>query len=134
MTHWKGIIIHHSASQDASAEEIRRWHIKRGFKDIGYHFVIRKDGNLELGRPLSQIGLFKAHCRGYNKEYIGIVLTGNFEEYPPSDEQYKTLKTVLQVLTAAFQIDPFEIFLHKDLANTLCPGKYFSMEKTADAY
>lgn len=119
---WTKIAIHHSASSDVNIKEIRRRHLKRGFSDIGYHFVIRKNGDLELGRPLTKMG---AHVKSYNKGNIGICLTGNFERYKPSLSQYFTLKTVLQVLLAKFRINPYDIFLHKDFAPTACPGKFF---------
>lgn len=71
------IIIHCSAtpaSMDIGVEEIRQWHVEeRGWSDIGYHYVIRRDGTLEKGRPLTRMG---AHVRGRNKNTIGICLVG----------------------------------------------------------
>jgi hypothetical protein len=52
-------IIHCSASTQGDVAEIRRWHLARGWNDIGYHFVIRPDGEVEVGRMLHEIG---AHC------------------------------------------------------------------------
>lgn len=55
-------------------KEIRDWHVKeRGWRDIGYHFVIRRDGVIEKGRPLDYIG---AHVKGHNKGSIGVCLVG----------------------------------------------------------
>ena len=68
------IIVHCSATKeykDYDVEDIRKWHKERGFKDIGYHFVITRDGIIQRGRPMSQFG---AHCRGHNKNSIGICL------------------------------------------------------------
>lgn len=69
------IVYHTSATadQDIGAKEIREWHKARGWRDIGYHFVIRRDGSIEKGRPLNQIG---AHVRGYNSRSIGICMVG----------------------------------------------------------
>lgn len=128
---WARLTIHHSTSPDVSVEEIRRWHLARGFSDVGYHFCIRKNGMLEIGRPLTRMG---AHVKGKNKENIGIVLTGNFQYHPPSDAQYSTLKCVLIVLMHAFGIPNNNIFLHRELANTLCPGKFFNLDKALDKY
>jgi hypothetical protein len=52
------IIIHCSATQgDVSIETIRKWHVEeRGFRDVGYHYVIRTNGTIEVGRPLSEAG------------------------------------------------------------------------------
>jgi len=81
------IVIHHSASSYGDSKLIDRWHRERGFKKIGYHYIIlngfRKnsreyevafDGFIEPGRKLSEIG---AHVKGYNKNSIGICLIGN---------------------------------------------------------
>ena len=58
------IIVHCSATPEGKAfsvADIRRWHLQRGFSDIGYHFVIYLDGSVHVGRPLAKAG---AHCKG----------------------------------------------------------------------
>ena len=65
-------VIHHTASHDVSADTINDWHKERGWDGIGYHFVIRQNGQVETGRSLKKYG---AHALGRNN-YIGIVLTG----------------------------------------------------------
>ena len=70
------IIIHCSdttASQDIKASDIRQWHIERGWSDIGYHFVIRRDGLIDLGRDISTKG---AHAKGHNHDSIVVCLVG----------------------------------------------------------
>lgn len=73
------IIIHCSATppdMDIGAEEIRRWHTEgNGWSDIGYHYVIRRDGTVEPGRPVAKQG---AHCaaRNGNVASIGICMVG----------------------------------------------------------
>ena len=87
---WNKITIHHSASRDVSANTIRRWHLKRGFSDIGYHFVIGKNGKLESGRPLTKTG---EHVKGKNRRNVGVCLTGNFQKHHPTKKQFSTLRT-----------------------------------------
>jgi N-acetylmuramoyl-L-alanine amidase len=84
-------IVHHSASHDVSVSTIDQWHKERGWKCIGYHFVIRANGDIEKGRPLTMKG---AHARGRN-QCIGICLTGydNFTQ-----EQIKSLIKLLKQL------------------------------------
>jgi N-acetyl-anhydromuramyl-L-alanine amidase AmpD len=85
-------VIHHTASPDISAKEIRNYHMEHnGWDDIGYHFVIRASGAIETGRDLHKIG---AHAKGRNN-YVGIVLTGydNFTK-----EQIASLISLLKVL------------------------------------
>ena len=73
------IIVHCSATkegQDFGADDIRRWHLQRGFKDIGYHYVIRLDGTIEEGRPEEIVG---AHCVNHNSNSIGICYIGGLD-------------------------------------------------------
>ena len=73
------IIIHCSDSyhdMDIGVEEITRWHKAKKFKTIGYHYVIRRDGILEIGRPVKESG---AHLRGKNKDSIGVCFVGGKE-------------------------------------------------------
>lgn len=73
------IIIHCSATpegRDVSVADIRRWHLQRGFNDIGYHYVVYLDGSVHIGRPLRQVG---AHCIGHNAHSIGICYIGGVE-------------------------------------------------------
>tara|TARA_R110000824_G_scaffold271961_7_gene460485 strand:- start:552 stop:989 length:438 start_codon:yes stop_codon:yes gene_type:complete len=73
------IIVHCTATQegkDIPLEEIRRWHLKRGWRDIGYHFLIQRDGTVEEGRPIEQSG---AHTKGHNWDSIGLAYVGGVE-------------------------------------------------------
>lgn len=70
------IVIHCSAvrpGQQSSAADINGWHKDKGWKGIGYHYVVRRDGSIELGRPLEQVG---SHVVGHNKHSIGICYEG----------------------------------------------------------
>lgn len=84
----KYIIVHCAAtkpSQDIGVEEIRRWHLERGFKDIGYHYVIRRDGSIESGRPEWNVG---AHAKGYNASSIGVCLVGGLDNEGRPEPNY----------------------------------------------
>jgi N-acetylmuramoyl-L-alanine amidase len=60
---------------------------------------------------------------------MGICVTGNFTKYRPSEEQYSSLRKLLDFLCFAFHIPKENILLHRDLANTVCPGKFFDLKK-----
>lgn len=60
-------------TQDIGVAEIASWHRKRGFSDCGYHFIIRRNGCIEIGRPIEKVG---AHCKHHNLTSIGICLVG----------------------------------------------------------
>ncbi|MFC3074908.1 N-acetylmuramoyl-L-alanine amidase [Shinella pollutisoli] len=59
--------------KDYTVADIRAWHKARGWSDIGYHYVIYRDGSIHLGRPIGQIG---AHVEGHNLNSVGIVYVG----------------------------------------------------------
>lgn len=81
-------IVHHSLSGDVCVSTIDRWHMERGFDEVGYHEVIRKNGCSEHGRDISLVG---AHAWGRNRDSIGVCLTGNFYKYEPEVEQLAAL-------------------------------------------
>jgi hypothetical protein len=61
---------------DYTADNIRHWHVRGNkWKDIGYHFIVRKDGTIEKGRADDIIG---AHVRGHNSGSLGIVWVGRW--------------------------------------------------------
>ena len=117
------LIIHHigEINRDVSAAEIHQWHLANGWAGIGYHYVIRKDGSIERGRPRDTIG---AHCYGHNKNSIGINVVGNFEIAEPTAAQAASLKNLCACLSQIYQLDiPTKtIWGHKDFNDTLCPG------------
>ena len=100
------IVIHCSATAEGKnyrAEDIDMWHKQRGFKGIGYHFVIDIYGTIEKGRPLSEIG---AHVKGHNKCSIGICYIGGLDKSgnakdTRTDEQRRSLRILLQELVKA---------------------------------
>ena len=69
---FQGIVIHHSATDGGTVESIRKYHIEyNGWDDIGYHFIIYRDGSIHAGRSLEKVG---AHALGRNSTHIGICL------------------------------------------------------------
>ena len=73
------IIIHCSATREGEnfdVAEIRKWHLARGFNDIGYHFYIDLYGEIHKGRDINKIG---AHCKGHNRNSIGVCYCGGVE-------------------------------------------------------
>lgn len=73
------IVVHCSATranQDIGKADIDRWHRAKGWFGIGYHFVIRRDGTVETGRPVNTPG---AHVAGYNHNSVGICMVGGVD-------------------------------------------------------
>lgn len=117
------IVIHHTGAEiDACAKEIHQWHKNAGYSGIGYHFVIRKDGRIERGRPADTIG---AHSYGYNAHSLGIQLSGDFDQSYPTMAQIEMAAMLIANLCANYgiAIDLEHICGHCDLMATDCPGK-----------
>ena len=90
------IFIHCTATregQDFDAATIKRWHLQKGWRDIGYHYVIRLDGTVERGRPENQIG---SHVRGQNTGSIGVVYVGGVDkDMKPKDTRTEDQTTAM---------------------------------------
>ena len=120
------IIVHCSATRDGEnfeVAEIRKWHLARGFNDIGYHFYIDLYGEIHKGRDINKIG---AHCKGHNRNSIGICYCGGVEAdgKTPKDTRYdcqkESLTAVLRTLKAMYP--NAVIHSHNDFANKACPS------------
>ena len=102
-------------------DDIRRWHKERGFDDCGYHFVVRLDGTVEQGRPISIAG---AHCKGHNANSIGIAYVGGLDEHGrPKDTRTAAQRDALLCLVwRVKQAYPeAKVFGHNAFANKACP-------------
>ena len=100
MRHITLIVIHCSAvkpDQQSSAAQIDSWHRQRGFKfGIGYHYVIRRDGTLEMGRPEYMVG---AHCKNHNQHSIGVCYEGGLNARgDPADTRTEAQKRTMRQL------------------------------------
>ena len=116
------IIVHCSATkwgQDIGVKQIRKWHLERGWRDIGYHYVIRLNGTIEAGRPLEQTG---AHCKGQNKDSIGICLVGGLDGTDAyTDAQWRSLRILINGLRGEF--GSLDVKGHNDYTNAkTCPN------------
>ena len=120
------IIVHCSAtrpSMHVTLEDIDRWHRNRGFRSIGYHFVVFPDGHIENGRPIEEQG---AHCKGHNRDSIGICYIGGIDDETgkPADtrttQQKRALTNLLRRLIRQFPAAT--IHSHRDFANKACPS------------
>lgn len=115
------VVVHHSASKRSTTfEEVREWHLAKGWKDIGYHFFIDGKAKLHYGRPIDQIG---AHAKGHNSNSIGICIAGDNTKDRSSwtADQIDILKGLIAALRTVLK-DNFKVVGHRELVATLCPG------------
>ena len=99
---------------DIGAAEIREWHLERDFIDIGYHWVIPRNGSLEHGRPADTIG---AHTYGYNATSVGVCLVGR-DSF--TEAQWITLHHLVSSLRETYP--DAEVCGHNEFSHKACPG------------
>lgn len=114
------LILHHSACSNCTAEQIHQWHLNNGWEGAGYHFLVRKDGNVYRLRPEEYIG---AHAYGSNYNSIGICAEGNFENETMPEAQKNSLIELVSYLKGKYGIS--KVLKHSDVNNTACPGKNY---------
>jgi len=128
----KHIIIHHSLTKDSrtvSWSAIRRYHTEHlGWRDIGYHFGIEqvKDKQEVLfGRFPDETG---AHCKGMNREAIGVCCVGNYDLVTPPPDQWELCLKLVRWLMKVYSIPGENVYGHYEFAPKSCPGKYFDLD------
>lgn len=123
----KEIIIHCSATQEGknyTVDDIDRWHKERGFKKIGYHYVIYLDGSVHKGREESEVG---AHCALHNANSIGICYIGGIaksgSKFVPKDtrtpEQKVSMHSLIDELCRRYP--SATVHGHREFASKDCP-------------
>lgn len=119
------IIIHCTATpagRDVSVAEIDSWHRARGFRCIGYHYVIALDGTVRPGRPEAEIG---AHCLGHNTQSIGVVYVGGLaaDGKTPADTRTDAQKTAMRELVDTLRscYPAASVHSHYEFAAKACP-------------
>lgn len=112
------IVIHCSATEmgrEVSIRDITQWHKARGFRTIGYHFLIHLDGEISRGRKLEEVG---AHAKGYNTNSVGVCYVGGLKNAKPHDtrtiSQMHSIRGLIAALKSIYDIN--RIVGHRDLS------------------
>lgn len=141
------IIVHCTATpegEDFTIDQIREWHTApkpngNGWSDIGYHYVIYRDGSIHAGRPESMAG---AHCTNHNSVSIGVCYVGGCPPRSVKDWQHKSKDTrtgaqklaLVKLLRELKKRYPeAKIYGHRDFSNKPCPSfdarkEYYSIK------
>ena len=120
------LVVHHSASprMTTTKDDLTRWHLERGFTEIGYHKVIEAEGKIVEGRVETKQG---AHAQGANAGSLGVCVVGNYETELPVPAQIDALVDVLAAWCTTHGLDSSKIYGHFDVPSgttvTVCPGK-----------
>jgi len=131
MTPVKYITVHHdgmsvftgSTDQATAArlELIRSSHTRsRGWADIGYHFIVDRNGKVWEGRGIDWQG---AHVKDHNEGNIGILALGNFDLQSPTSSQVEGVRKHVIAVMKAYSVPALRVKTHQEWAATACPGK-----------
>lgn len=120
-------IINHCAAtpegKNFTVADIRAWHKARGWSDVGYHYIIYRDGRVMLGRPIGQIG---AHVAGHNTGTIGVCYIGGVSrdgktaKDTRTEAQKRSMLWLNRQLAKKFNVQ--KITGHNQYAAKACPS------------
>jgi N-acetylmuramoyl-L-alanine amidase len=122
------IFLHCSDSpddRDIGVKEIEQWHLERGFREIGYHHVVRRNGIIEVGRYENGDGVLigaeiGAHAKGHNADSLGICWVGRDKMTP---EQRTSLFKLLASLLKLHGLDVDDVYGHYEVdPKKTCPN------------
>jgi len=132
----KQIIVHCTATRpdwwekktiNEQVKEVEKWHVvDRGWKAIGYHYLVGRGGEVVQGRPIEMIG---SHARGHNKDSIGIALFGGFgsdaddlatDHFTPL--QLAAAYDLIRKLQGQYNIKNEQVIGHNRISSKACPG------------
>ena len=125
------IVIHCAAtkaSMDIGLTEIRKWHVQdNGWRDVGYHYIIRRNGEVELGRSIRDTG---AHAAGYNHKSVSVCMVGGMAEDNSAEanftpQQWTALLDLVKQLK--IQYPDADVIGHNEISEKECPS--FNVKK-----
>jgi len=120
------IFIHCTATlpeMDIDIAQVKTWHLDRGWSDVGYHFLVRRSGEVETGRPLHRAG---AHVKGHNESSIGVAMAGGLAHSGKqacnyTRQQWDSLSLLIDQLQAEYDIPNGNVRGHNQASSKDCP-------------
>ena len=119
------ILVHCTATpegREVTVAQVTQWHKARGFRTIGYHYLIGLDGRVHEGRPVAEVG---AHCTGQNGRSIGVCYVGGIDRntLKPKDTRTPAQRRSLRALVARLQKEypGATVHGHREFAAKACP-------------
>jgi hypothetical protein len=113
-------ILHHSDKSECTIEDVHEWHLNKDWAGCGYHYFVRKNGNVYAGRPVNAVG---AHCPGYNSRSIGICAEGDYTSEKMPSPQKQAIINLIKMLGLK------KIYGHGDVYATTCPGANYPLNE-----
>ena len=113
---------------DIGLTEIRKWHVQdNGWRDVGYHYIIRRNGEVELGRSNRDTG---AHAAGYNHKSVSLCMVGGMAEDNSAEnnftaQQWTALLDLVKQLKSNYP--DADVIGHNEISEKECPS--FDVQK-----
>lgn len=117
------IILHHAEATSCTPEQIHQWHLANGWSGAGYHFLVRKSGEVYQLRPDGKVG---AHASGANSDSIGICFEGRYQSETMPRAQIDAGRELVAYLKGKYGVS--KVLRHKDVCSTDCPGANFPFD------
>ena len=125
------IVIHCAAtkaSMDIGLTEIRKWHVQdNGWRDVGYHYIIRRNGEVELGRSIRDTG---AHAAGYNHKSVSVCMVGGMAEDNSAENNFtphQWVALIVEIKKLSEMYPDAKIIGHNEISEKECPS--FDVQK-----
>ena len=120
------IVIHCAAtkaSMDIGLKEIRKWHVQdNGWRDVGYHYIIRRNGEVELGRSNRDTG---AHAAGYNHKSVSVCMVGGMAEDNSAENNFtphQWVALIMEIKKLSETYPDAKIIGHNEISEKECPS------------
>lgn len=125
----KYIALHHAEAVTCTAKQVDEWHKANGWVGIGYHFFVRKNGEIYRGRPLWAMG---AHVQGMNDCSIGVCAEGDYHNKDKTmpEVQKRSIKELIAYLKTVY--NDAEVVGHGEIGSSNCPGRYYPLAEMKD--
>lgn len=122
--------VHTAAASKATPEGIHRYHTKhKGWSDVGYHFLISKDGTTTVGRPIQRMG---AGVKGDNRSSVHVCMLGHGDKEEWTEEQWTAFLDFAHDIWAVYEVSYHEFLGHEECTKRAvkktCPGKLVDMQ------
>jgi len=122
------IDLHHAEASYCSVYDVHDWHKGNGWAGIGYHYFVRKNGEIWKGRPDNAIG---AHVAGHNTNTLGICAEGSYMSETMSQVQKNAIIELCKYLCNKYGIT--KIYGHREVGSSNCPGTRYPLSEIKNA-
>ena len=113
---------------DIGLTEIRKWHVQdNGWRDVGYHYIIRRNGEVELGRSIRDTG---AHAAGYNHKSVSVCMVGGMAEDNSAENNFtphQWVALIIEIKKLSEMYPDAKIIGHNEISEKECPS--FDVQK-----